>query len=58
VVGVGRVDPVVPPETVYAVVNHLPTAPQVWELPVSHSDAPEEAEWTGFDRRWLEPAVG
>lgn len=58
VVGVGRVDSVVPPETVYAVVNHLPTTPEVWELPVSHSDAPEEAEWARFDRRWLELAVG
>src|ERR671929_32751 len=40
IVGIGQVDPVVPPETVYAVVNHMPAAAEVWELPVSHTEAP------------------
>jgi cephalosporin-C deacetylase-like acetyl esterase len=57
-VGVGRVDPVVPPETVYAVVNHLPPDREVWELPVSHSSEPEEAQWERFERRWVEIATG
>ena len=57
VVGVGCVDPIVPPETVYAVINHLRVAHEVWELPVSHSEAPEEALWDDFERRWLELAL-
>jgi cephalosporin-C deacetylase len=56
-VGIGRVDAVVPPETVYAVVNHLPTAREVWELPVSHSSRPEESLWQRFERRWVEVAT-
>lgn len=58
VIGVGCVDPIVPPETVYAVVNHLRGVYELWELPVSHSEAPEEAEWSDFERRWLEIALG
>lgn len=58
VVGVGCVDPVVPPETVYAVINHLRVGYELWELPVSHSEAPEEAQWGDFERRWLEVALG
>lgn len=57
VVGVGCVDPIVPPETVYAVVNHLRVPCELWELPVSHSEAPEEALWSDFERRWLEIAL-
>ena len=57
-VGIGRVDPIVPAETVYAVVNHLPGEREVWELPVSHSDRPEETHWERFERRWLELATG
>jgi cephalosporin-C deacetylase len=53
VVGVGCIDPIVPPETVYAVVNHLRVPYELWELPVSHSEAPEEALWIDFERRWL-----
>jgi cephalosporin-C deacetylase-like acetyl esterase len=57
-VGVGCVDPIVPPETVYAVINHLRVAHEIWELPVSHSEAPEEALWDDFERRWLQLALG
>lgn len=58
VVGLGRIDPIVPAETVYAIINHLRVDHEVWELPVSHSDSPEEAHWDDFDRRWLEIALG
>lgn len=54
VVGVGRVDAVVPAPTVYAVVNHLPVLPEVWQLPVSHTDLPAERLWQQFEARWLE----
>jgi cephalosporin-C deacetylase-like acetyl esterase len=57
VVGVGRLDPIVPPETVYAVVNHLRVTYELWELPVSHSEAPERALWSDFERRWPETAL-
>ena len=57
-VGLGRVDPIVPAETVYAIVNHLRVDREVWELPVSHSEEPKEAEWESFERRWLELVTG
>ena len=44
-VGVGSRDDVVPAETVYAIVNHMVPAPDVLELPVSHSTDLEEARW-------------
>jgi cephalosporin-C deacetylase-like acetyl esterase len=58
VVGLGRIDPIVPAETVYAIVNHLRVDHEVWELPVSHSEAPEEARWSEFERRWQDIAFG
>jgi cephalosporin-C deacetylase-like acetyl esterase len=58
VVGIGRIDPIVPAETVYAILNHLQVDHEVWELPVSHSDAPEEAHWNDFERRWVQIALG
>jgi cephalosporin-C deacetylase len=54
VVGVGCLDAIVPPETVCAVVNHLSVDHELWELPVSHSEAAEEAWWGDFEHRWLE----
>ena len=51
-VGVGMLDDVVPPATVYAIANHMAPRPQVMELPVSHSDLLEERHWVNFDRRW------
>ena len=56
-VGVGLHDEVVPPETVYAIVNHLHLPAQVMEFPTSHSGRPEEAAWAAFEARWLELAL-
>ncbi|MEJ2686889.1 MAG: alpha/beta fold hydrolase [Gammaproteobacteria bacterium] len=56
-VGVGLHDDVVPPETVYAIVNHLPKPVQVMEFPTSHTGRPEEAAWTAFETRWLALAL-
>ena len=53
-VGVGAYDEVVPAATVYAVTNHMVPAPDVLELPVSHSDRLDERRWVEFDRRWTE----
>ena len=51
-VGVGLHDEVVPPATVYAIANHMVPRPEVMELPVSHTDNPEERHWVRFDSRW------
>ena len=51
-IGVGRRDTIVPAATVYAIANHMAPAPEVIELPVSHSEDPEERHWMRFDRRW------
>lgn len=51
-VGVGAFDEVVPPETVYAVANHMSPRPELLELPVSHTDRMDERRWVEFDRRW------
>ena len=51
-VGVGAYDEVVPPATVYAVTNHMAPAPEIMELPVSHTDRMDERRWVEFDRRW------
>ncbi len=52
-VGVGLVDDVVPAPTVYAVANRLGGPREVVELPVSHTDLPEERLWNDFDAHWL-----
>ena len=52
IVGVGRRDNVVPAATVYAITNHMSPPPEIIELPVSHSDDPDERHWAGFDDRW------
>ncbi len=52
IVGVGRRDDVVPAATVYAIANHMSPLPEIIELPVSHSDDPDERHWTRFDDRW------
>ena len=44
-VGVRRRDDVVPPATVYAVINHMAPTPEVIELPVSHTHDLEERHW-------------
>ena len=57
VVGVGLVDDVVPAQTVYAIANHLAGPHEILELPVSHSEEPEERFWGDFETRWLELAI-
>ena len=52
IVGVGLRDDVVPAPTVYAIINHMRPAPEVYELPVSHTREPEERHWAVFDRHW------
>ena len=53
-VGVRHRNDVVPPATVYAVINHMTPTPEVIELPVSHTHDLEERHWVEFDRRWTE----
>lgn len=58
IVGVGLVDSITPPETVYPIANHLRVPNEVLEFPVSHSKLPEEKLWARFDARWIELALG
>jgi len=58
VVGVGLIDSITPPETVYPIANHLHVPNEVLEFPVSHSKLPEEKLWARFDARWIELALG
>ena len=51
--GVGLHDPIVPPETVYAIYNALPIRHELMELPCSHTDLPEEAEWIKWESAWI-----
>jgi cephalosporin-C deacetylase len=56
-VGVGLVDDVVPAPTVYAIADHLGGPREVVELPVSHTDRPEEKLWDHFEAYWLRLAL-
>ena len=56
-VGYGRRDVVVPPETVLAITKHLSCPREILELPVSHTDEPAEAAWEYFDATWMEMAL-
>ncbi|MGD8570491.1 MAG: alpha/beta fold hydrolase [Gammaproteobacteria bacterium] len=56
-IGVGRQDPIVPAETVYAFYNHLSCNKQIREFPVSHSSSPEEKLWDNFETEWLQRAM-
>lgn len=56
-IGLGLRDEVVPPETVYAIANHIPSTIEIMEFPVSHSELPEEALWARFDDRCVEIAL-
>jgi cephalosporin-C deacetylase-like acetyl esterase len=53
-VSVGLADRVVPAPTVYAVADHLG---EVVELPVSHTDLPEESLREEFEAYWLRLAA-
>jgi cephalosporin-C deacetylase len=57
-VGVGLVDDVVPAPTVYAIADHLGGPREVVELPVSHTDLPEEKLWDRFEAYWFRLALG
>lgn len=57
-IGVGLQDPVVPAQTVYAIINHLQCPYEVRELPFSHTGKKqEEALWQRFDEQWLKMAA-
>lgn len=56
-VGVGLKDDVVPAPTVYAIADRLGGPCEVVELPVSHTDLPQERLWEGFEARWLRLAA-
>lgn len=51
--GVGAYDPVVPPETVYAIINAMPEPPEIHLMPCSHTERPEEAEWVRWESAWI-----
>lgn len=58
ILGVGLDDPIVPPETVYAIVNAMPEAPELHVMPCSHTGRPEEAEWVRWEGAWMRAARG
>lgn len=57
-IGIGRVDRVVPYASVRAIADALRAPVEVMTFPVSHDPGPEMAEWERFDRRWLALALG
>ncbi len=52
-VGIGRVDRVVPYACVRSIAAALRCPHEVMLFPVSHDAGPEMREWDRFDRRWL-----
>lgn len=57
-IGVGAEDLIVPAATVYAITNHIRCPLEIRELPVSHSDHPQEQLWQRFEAEWLQLADG
>ena len=57
-VGLGLQDDVVPAPTVYAIAGHLGGPHEVMELPVSHTELPEEKLWFDFEASWFRLALG
>lgn len=55
--GVGAFDPVVPPETVYAIANGMTARPELYEMPCSHTSRPEETEWVRWEGAWIRAAL-
>ncbi|HHP7241886.1 MAG TPA: acetylxylan esterase [Cyclobacteriaceae bacterium] len=53
-IGLGLIDKVVPPQTVYSIVNHISGPTEIMELPVSHSNDPEEILWKKFEKKWIQ----
>jgi cephalosporin-C deacetylase-like acetyl esterase len=58
IAGVGIFDPVVPAETVYAIVNALRVSYDLMELPCSHTELPEEVEWVQWESSWIHTLKG
>ena len=56
-VGLGIEDDVVPAPTVYAIADRLGGPHEVMELPVSHTQRPEEKLWERFEAYWLRLAL-
>jgi cephalosporin-C deacetylase len=56
-VGLGMEDNVVPAPTVYAIADRLGGPREVMELPVSHTERPEEKLWERFEAYWLRLAL-
>lgn len=52
-VGIGRVDRVVPYACVAAITDRLRAPHEVMEFPVSHDAGPAMRAWDAFDERWL-----
>ena len=52
-IGLGIDDPIVPPATVFAIINHMRYTPEVRVFPVSHSTSKQEALWKLFEDEWL-----
>ncbi len=53
ILGVGHHDPIVPAETVFAIYNALHVKYQLTELPCSHTERLEEAEWVKWESAWI-----
>jgi cephalosporin-C deacetylase len=56
IAGVGLDDPIVPPETVFAIFNAFPQPAEVIEVPCGHTERPEEVEWIRWDGSWIRAA--
>ena len=52
-IALGLEDDVVPAKTVYPIANHLQVPYELLEFPVSHSDGPEEEQWSQFESYWM-----
>jgi hypothetical protein len=53
----GLLDDVVPAPTVHVIAGHRGGPHEVVELPVSHTELPEEKLWYGFEAYWFRLAV-
>lgn len=56
-IGIGRVDRVVPYASVRAIADRMRAPVEVMTFPVSHDSGPLMDEWERFDRRWLDLAL-
>lgn len=56
-VGIGRLDRVVPAACVQRIIDRLRTPHEVMSFPVSHTASPLMREWERFEERWLDLAT-